>query len=206
MTRPIQFSAPMVRAILAGCKTQTRRIVREPNEARLFCRKSIPERHFADPGLGDGPYLHWFYGSGDLDDDYVATRVRCPYGKAGGRLWIKETWRETASGTVYYLADEPDHVGAGWKSPRFMPRWASRITLELTSVRVERVQDISEDDARAEGVTLEPQHGLLNGKPASLAPMTYRLAFGWLWDAINGKRAPWASNAWVWVLEFRRLT
>jgi hypothetical protein len=88
-----------------------------------------------------------------------------------------------------------------------MPRWASRITLEITDVRVQRVQEISEADATAEGVTLgEPMRGLVNGEPGDIRVYDPRMAFSFLWDSINAKRGyGWAANPWVWCLTFRRL-
>lgn len=99
-----------------------------------------------------------------------------------------------------------------WRSPMFMPRWASRITLEVTDVRVQRLQEISEDDARAEGITpfstRYPSYGrdqrLTTGEPATAAE--YRASYAVRWDELNGDRAPWVSNPWVWAISFRRVT
>lgn len=110
----------------------------------------------------------------------------------------------------HYRATDPEpelDIGTGdpgvrWRPSIFMPRWASRLTLEVLSVRVERLQDISEGDAKAEGVTA-PWLGF--GSWDYIGPSTHREAFALLWDRINAKRAPWASNPWVWVLEFRRV-
>lgn len=188
--RPILFSAPMVRAILGGRKTQTRRIV----NARVA------------PWLLD-PAHGW-------DDAYVLDPgnellARCPYGAPGGRLWVRETWaRLTGNGhRIVYRADGDD-PRLGWdddpstRRPRMtwtpsihMPRWASRITLEVTDVRVERLQAITEEDAVAEGVARHVE-GATRGA---------RTAFASLWDSLNGERTPWSTNPWVWVVGFRRL-
>jgi hypothetical protein len=166
--RPIFFSAPMVKAILEGRKTQTRRIVK--------C---------AAPDLidADGWPLR--------DDDGTGGEVRCacPYGVPGDRLWVRET------------------LGV----PGHMPRWASRITLELTDVRVQRLREISEEDAVAEGcvagssVTHRGTMGPFDAEVTREAS-TAREAFCALWNSINIKRAPWHISPWVWALTFRRVT
>lgn len=178
--RPIIFSGPMVRALLAGTKTQTRRVYR----ARPV--DNIAAEH--------GPV--WSLPS--------------PYGAPGDRLWVRETMDYSAEHANFYYAADRRGVGEyvyarlvarDWK-PRtvpsiHMPRWASRITLEVTEVRVQRVQDISEEDARAEGVL-----------PAGANPSHYKPArdlFRTLWNDINEDRAPWASNPWVWALTFKRV-
>lgn len=232
--RPILFSAPMIRALLAGTKTQTRRVVKAPRCATLHGRSSLPDQHFADgTDREHGEYLHWFYGGGDLGRDACAERVWCPYGEIGDRLWVRETW--AAADTMYqghavdpprtiaYLADKsarffgaapragtpgpravPAYDLASWnwealaKRPSiFMPRWASRITLEITDVRCERLQWISLADIRDEGVSAP--------SGAELDAEATRVAWERGWDAINGKRAPWASNPWVWALTVRRV-
>lgn len=198
--RPILFSGEMVRAILAGRKTQTRRVVRIPERPGLVAH---PEDAFPDPGLGGGGYLHVPYTSAT---DRYTHRVWYPYG-IGTRLWVRETWCQQACmvhgdllpGKAHYRAAgyEVRHVDGPEKSPWrpsiHMPRWASRITLEVTAVRVERLQDITEEDARAEGM-----HG-------DYLSASARDLYAALWDAINGKRHPWASNPWVWVVSFRRV-
>ena len=173
--KPILFSGPMVRALLAGIKTQTRRLVKYNNmlgEPAEWCSS------VAEPG--------WIHICGDF-------RRFCPYGQPGGRLWVRETWRSMGKcnkGTdvVFYRAD--GHVDGPWRPSIFMPRWASRITLEITEVRVQRLQEISEADARAEGAKHMPDH---------------RWHFREIWDSINGKKYPWASNPWVWCLTFKRV-
>lgn len=190
--RPILFSAPMVRALLAGTKTQTRRVVKHPGLASLS--------HIVD--CRDG----WW---GDEEGDFQAL---CPYGAPGDRLWVRETWQHVEGGAVrdaaggvmdsfddeiVYRADNMNRRSA-WTPSIHMPRWASRITLEITAVRVERLQDISEADAKAEGV--EP---MLVPPDGGSAPHVegYRT----LWESINGAGS-WDANPWVWVLEFRRAT
>lgn len=128
----------------------------------------------------------------------------CPYGQPGDRLWVRETWAEDGSRYTYRATNET--WAWHWAPSIFMPRAASRITLEITDVRVERVQDISEEDARAEGVTRE-----LRGprtypdRHAARSHETYRDAYMRLWDALNAKRGcGWAVNPWVWVISFQR--
>lgn len=175
--KPILFSGPMVQAILAGTKTQTRRVVK-------------PQ---LTPGA-DGIYDYvvngrWLGALNPRHGDWNFAD-KCPYGVVGSRLWVRETWsKETIDGVerVAYRADIPNGYNfLGWKPSIFMPRWASRLNLENMAIRVERLQDISDADAQAEG--------LVNAA-----------AFQLLWDMINGKRAPWASNPWVWVITFKPL-
>jgi hypothetical protein len=200
--RPILFSAPMIRMILAGRKSMTRRIVshRRPWEVREFGGKPTVM-------LEDANGEQWEH-------------LLCPYGLPGDHLWCKETFgheddhREHGRGCVVYRADKCprcvsdvpcEHGPSRWHSPRFMPRWASRITLVVTSVRLERLQSISDRDARAEGVELgEMQPARINGELGEVMIFS-RKAFAVLWDQINGKRAPWSSNPWCWVISFERL-
>jgi hypothetical protein len=256
---PILFSAPMVRALLAGTKTQTRRAIRD---------QSIGERfsHMTDAGLA---HLEWLgtpcCGSGVWDVPEHSAEVASPYGQPGGQLWVRETyyawgrWETRFSakkgrdewhfvdltldvGKAYlHTADgqQPQPMGGKrhrggvtptwWKRPAiFMPRAASRITLEVTGVRVERLQDISEKDAIAEGCH-GPEDDIASNLPncpncggiglyTAFNPSTggalpdtdcrmcdtsvkrYRL----LWESINGPDS-WSANPWVWCVEFRRL-
>lgn len=198
---PILFSGEMVRAILAGHKTQTRRIVKPQPGCEWYPTVShyhptIIDRH------GDEQPGAEIYGAADEREGR-----KFPYGKPGDRLWVRETWvsgwmvnpnadwdvvKSGKAADVMYLADAPHYVGykIKWRPSIFMRRAASRITLEVTAVRVERVQDISQDDAIAEGL------------PCTVFA---RSEFVKLWETINGKRAPWASNPWVWVIEFQKI-
>lgn len=182
--RPILFSGPMVRAILDGRKTMTRRIV-----------KPQPGDHHSDEGYGA---MH-----------------RCPF-EVGMRLWVREKWRPY-SGVHKRIIEFPDggfipvesapevwsspktRVPNGWCPSIHMPRWASRITLEIVSIRVERLDTISEADAAAEGVSLE-----LESTPWGVLPTPFWWAFRNLWQSINGPGS-WNDNPWVWVIEFKRV-
>jgi hypothetical protein len=175
--RPILFSAPMVRAILDGTKTQTRRIIKDlggDNDWGCPC-----------PFFINGITSTAFFDAGE--------DVRlCPYGYPGELLWVRETFcpAHYKAGANQADLDWLRERGMRWKPSIHMPRSASRITLEIVSVRVERLNDISEDDAKAEGVTI------LGGCK------TYKQEFELLWNQIHGN---WNSNPWVWVIEFRDL-
>jgi hypothetical protein len=178
--RPIIFSGPMVRAILDGRKTQTRRVLRRQ-----------PAGAWATPG-----------------------RRACPYGVPGDRLWVRETWAgpvlDIINGDLgerfLYRASDSDWKdcrgrSARWRPSIHMPRSASRLLLEITDLRVQRLQDITEEDARAEGVAAHLESALWDG----CGEIGYRAHFKDLWDRINSKRGPWESDPWVWVLNFRRM-
>ena len=222
---PIIMQAESVRAILNGTKTQTRRVIKGQPEPG--CRignysdnkSNIVEWVFADSDGDpiDEPSFNCSYGvigdhlwvkemwrtGGDLDA-FNATQIREFAQEAGyaegpyGPLWY--------SGGVYRTwggADMHDFGKPGKKrNSRFMPRWASRITLEITVVRVERVQDISEEDAKAEGVDAVSMDAVPRG-----AVWSRRQDFAQLWDLINAKRGySWDKNLWCWVIEFRRIS
>jgi hypothetical protein len=192
--RPIIFSGPMVRAILDGRKTQTRRIVKHV------------------PALGSPDDWCHKVDRAQFEEEIGNYRRFCPYGTPGDRLWVREAWCPGGNQSVYLKADVdlPDDprvwmhdrqppYGGTWRPSIHMPRWASRITLEITGIRVERLQEISEQDARAEGV--QPRNA---GQDEAGPIKTYRTGFVHVWQEINGKRANWTSNPWVWVVEFRR--
>lgn len=153
--------------------------------------------------------------------------VRCPYGQPGDRLWVREAWvfegasqgrvcvRYRAGGTYREIANWQDDLAVvrrlGNKSPIHMPRWASRLTLEVVDRWPERLQDISEADAKAEGVepirqAMVDLAAVVYGGPRYVHRDSYRAGFRAVWDHINAPRGyPWASNPWVWVVEFRRV-
>jgi len=238
--RPILFSAPMVRAILDGTKTQTRRIVKA-DDAEWLTR------------------AHWNRGSTDedvaipADEAIEAFERRSPFGVLGDRLWVREScwllgyvgeteqeWQfgrleggdpvdvivgpdgDLVDGDpprVWYAADGDLPGVDDWiwlrRNSIHMPRWASRITLEIESVRVERLQDINDADAKAEGFPLpNPQKtkrivtwpdGRMETSIVDAHFFDARGNFCAVWEALNGKRAPWASNPWVWVVQFRKV-
>jgi hypothetical protein len=137
---------------------------------------------------------------------HVIDRI-CPYGQPEDRLWVRERWAyhpdfpDLARRAIYRADPECEHDADRWRPSIHMPRWASRISLEITGVRVERLQSISERDSRAEGVTIEPHHsrGYCAGE---FLPPEMR-AYRDLWETINGPGS-WEANPWVWVIEFRR--
>lgn len=194
--RPILFSAPMVRALLDGSKTQTRRIVKSntgPPPTLVYRHPANPDEWWCEPG-------GW---------------IRCPYGSPGDRLWVRESLliskQHTAPGefgAVYAADGSIAHDRWSWKRSALpsihMPRGLSRITLEIESVRVERLHDISEEDARAEGAHWSDgavnEHGM-----STCLIVDARDEFQHLWRAINGADS-WDANPWVWVIGFRRVT
>lgn len=201
--RPILFSGLMVRAILDGRKTQTRRVVKHESqpETGAIWRECVCRE--IDPS----------------DTPCVVCEARfgeCHHGHAGDRLWVKETHARIHPGLLQHLEPEPDSpqwgtlfradgvsdnyiadYGVKWKPSIFMRREYSRITLEITGVRVERLQEISYDDALAEGVFAD--------KPAFIdAPMSAIDAYATLWNQINGCDA-WEQNPLVWVIKFKQV-
>ena len=164
--RPILFSGPMVRAILDGRKTQTRRPY---NPKAGFPRE-------------DGEVTPT---TADAWTDYGP----CPLGQPGDRLWVRETWTQNTSGVVWYRADGHPIADGLWRPSIHMPRWASRITLEITHVWVERVQDITEDGAIREGMV----------RVDRCSPFQM---FRDTWQSIYGT---WDANPFVWAVEFRRV-
>lgn len=279
--RPILYSGEMVRAILDGRKTKTRRIMKRPplsvepyNTPNVIIHTNngtLLDRWYRfnkeTDGIIDtrragvfGPktkraaeiaadHLHWYKGASGIrwSIDEVVSSL-CPYGVPGDRLWARETWRVGSwdlykqSVAVDYKADgycrrewikiddymkylelqnrsifdaekvfgkrdhyswEPGDSPCRWRPSIFMPRWASRITLEITDVRVERLREITEEDAWKEGVHefIDRKHPYIDkyGTGVALA------AFSNLWDSIYGKQYPWESNPWVWVISFRKI-
>ena len=231
--RPILFSGPLVRALIAGTKTQTRRPV-----------KGI---EFRGAGGKDGADWNdpscWGWADEYGDEWALAAApgvraIRCPRGVPGDRLWVRETWAylpsefchcpqppepspcdpwlqgmgcASARPAAIYRADYSTDAQKcpGWKPSIHMPRWASRLTLEITDVRVQRLQEISEEDAKAEGVepffTLLPGIGrdqrLTTGERA--ADAEHRASFAVKWDEVYSDGPLWIANPWVWALTFK---
>ncbi len=228
--RPILMSGPMVRAILEGRKTQTRRIMK-PQPHPEFLKRGVVSVVPQWP-MQNG--VRWFMADG------CSELVPCPYGQPGDRLWVKETWQYagwTEDGYPYvrYAVDgttrlvdrgisdewaikledtwqklstdenyaiDKKAADRKWRPSIFMPRWASRITLEVTAVRVERLQDISCEDALAEGIDhyCPGVTAALRGETEADPVAEYRT----LWESINGPGS-WDANPWVWVISFRRI-
>lgn len=222
--RPILFSAPMVRALLDGSKSQTRRLVAPANSLvdgegyRAWPHLDFDGSEWVDagpsPAGNPGPYLKVANIDGERRHR-VYSRIQ-----VGDVLWVKETFASNAQigvhpadASIVYRATDPDWSECGawrWKPSIFMRRAESRITLRVTSVRVERLQDISEADARAEGACELP---LQEGAPGAwwrvpgtgMGPhRSARAAFKALWESINGAES-WAANPWVWVVGFERV-
>jgi hypothetical protein len=186
--RPILFSGEMVKALLDGRKTQTRRIVK-PQPWSITA-------HWPD----DSSHVLW---QDVLKNQHYYTECGyCPYGRPSDRLWVRETWQDCRGcGRVSYRADKHDagcicYEPLGrWRPSIFMRRDDSRITLEIVSVRVERVQEITSQDCVAEGLELV--------RPEFAGNLPF--AFAELWDSINAKKHPWDANPWVWRIDFRRI-
>ncbi|HBY8392741.1 hypothetical protein L1K12_24475 [Klebsiella pneumoniae] len=206
--RGMIFNAEMVRALLDGRKTQTRRIIKDCTVGRDPISKFIK---IGKKFIGCYP-----------EDVPELIRECCPYGVPGDRIWVRETWAEagaSAPDLKLYRANYPEHVPSiyenvppaeeiRWTPSIHMPRTASRILLEITDVRVERLNAISEEDAEAEGIDMEALYDSqdcydciadhnMTGRP------TVTGAFKYLWESIYGEEG-WKSNPWVWVIEFKR--
>ena len=211
--RPILFKGDMVRAILSGAKVQTRRAV-----------KGIPWRDGANPSFSQAQAFSNAGEFRIAGSEEMTTAFRCPFGQPGDRLWVRETWRPSVIHCCFESSCDCDSVGVtysadgqwihyGWQNgpdddwtlptaaergnvPSIhMPRWACRLVLEITAVRVERLQAISEADAIAEGTTPS-----IVGD--DLQHLAHRAGFQTLWTSTGGD---WDSNPWVWVIEFKRV-
>lgn len=260
--RPILFSAPMIRAILAGQKTQTRRVVKPQPPSECSIHYMLGAESWLPENERSPLRHHWEAWGGKLFDVRPeghlcgSHTVRCPYGAPGEMLWVRESHQRFDKGScdqhVWYTSGRNDNAYVARTRPEIdqdapwprdaagpaggtvygvpsihMPRWASRILLEIVSVRVERLRDISEDDARCEGVdppaTERDEHdwkicpqcggtGLHGALGANLGFMevdcvdcdTHAKRFRHLWSSINGDAA-WEANPWVWVVEFKRV-
>lgn len=203
--RPIPFKPAMSRAIWNGQKTQTRRIMKpQPLGAVTLAGHTwvpCPSRVQAD--------------------EYEQASFRCPYGVAGERLWVREPWAvhkiynqmpgsalPIPHPSVWYCADYDDSIPAPfgrYRHGRFMPQWASRMLLEVVAVRVQRLQNISEADARAEGVTNKNVELATLNLDSPLPDSSWVGGYRWLWESIHGEGS-WAANPWIWVVDFKLLT
>lgn len=224
---PILFSGPMVRAILNGNKTQTRRVVKGQHQ----CKSGIWYVPRMRENVAHAAGANWMIGS-------PAMMECCPYGQPGDLLWVRESFvdgypRDPATDmpicvdeegndlplTVWYRAtedptfewvDEDDNLTTPpWRSSRYMPKKYCRLWLRVTDVRVERLQEISEKDAEAEGFSYQPGIGYrAEGVSTLLDSLTYnnaRSPFRALWDSLNAKKGHgWDTNPWVWVISFER--
>ncbi len=202
--RPITFKQHLIPKILDDSKTQTRRTrgLEKINEH--------PDHYAAAYQDGGGNWIFWYPGRPDLAEFTKKAYpngegIPCPYGLPGDRLWVKETWSMSGIDLVTYKADGQTRIlpglhddywqrGSQWRSGRFMPKWASRIWLEITGVRAGRILDISPDDILAEGSPIADPQG----------------AAGWfleIWDSINKSRGFGIDiNPWTWALTFKRIT
>lgn len=251
--RQVLFNAEMIRAILCGKKTQTRRVV----------RAEYPPAHFSDIYQDGGDFWWWsrsMSGAGAEQQD-LAMIPRCPYGQPGDQLWVRETWKVGAwrddgriaidykaspeivhtpwcvppdshvwhaqkiiaqswkdchsalddgfegieEGTYGRLVWDPGNSPCRWRPSIHMPRWASRLTLEIADVRVERLQDISEADARAEGVGIAPAYAPAGDLVFDGSNGRYAESFMSVWDSIAKPGEKWADNPWAWALTFKVL-
>ena len=210
--RPILFSGPMVRAILDGMKTQTRRAL------KVQPPKCDGRWSFIASSTEKGETGKFRYSWLDANGSAFTSRgresglsYRCPYGSVGDRLWVREAWavvphvsdngpkhkaKGDGTGATWRADWQGNPSGFKWRPSIHMPRWASRITLEITGVRVERLQDISNADALAEGVSVLPGHEDFLDEAIQ--------GFEEIWNRINGPGS-WDANPWVWVVEFRRI-
>lgn len=206
--RPIIFSGPMVRAVLEGRKTQTRRVVRWPvmsasdgNKRRVFGPDDVEEinRLLAQKGRT------------------ALQRIAAPYGCPGDRAWVRETFAKDVPGCEFqggysYRADHLDPKGDGpdaplkWTPSIYMPRAASRVDLDVKAVRIESLTAISAEDAIAEGIERHDDDGVTYCGPFGSGHCDPRVEFARLWNSINGKRpgCEWVSDPWVWVNTFAK--
>ncbi|ATM92222.1 hypothetical protein ACXG8N_002181 [Klebsiella aerogenes] len=221
--RGMIFNGEMVRAILDGRKTQTRRIMKvqpEPSKSRpgdfWFSSKKLESMvHISDFAPGNSPIA---------DYHLFIQEHCCPFGAVGDRIWVRETWAryniDQNSHDLAYRATTPaDWPEEGrWRPSIHMPRWASRILLEITNVRIERLNAISPEDAESEGLERTNFTGFGDepGLPSYPEPDVYfdplkkqwkeypPEAFAGLWESIYGEGS-WKANPWVWVIEFKRV-
>jgi len=220
-TTPILFSGPMVRAIMEGRKTQTRRVI-----------SPQPYYHARDGLLSDG--WGWKHSKGSMEawaEDRIGSQMikYAPFGTVGDRLWVRETWQHIPAArpsgyftnpkligkNYWYRASDclPTWGGSKWRPAIFMPKDACRITLEIVSVKVERLQDITQEGAKAEGfpipggvpgrIIVTELDGTVKKSKVTIHDFDPLTGFRRIWEALNGKKSPWERNDWVWVYEFK---
>ncbi|BEN05978.1 MULTISPECIES: ASCH domain-containing protein [Serratia] len=200
--RPVIFNGEMVRAILDGRKTQTRRAISDRHLHLIDVASQVGECYPLESGIDHANSQSYY-------------REYCPFGQVGDRLWVRETWtpesidaEEGNYSPDYRATANGQPLDGRWTPSIHMPRWASRITLEITAVRVERLNDISQADAKAEGV--KPAGDMLPDYPDTfLTPKgdfaIAKVAFQRLWQSIYGEES-WAANPWVWIIEFKQVS
>ena len=223
--RPILFSGAMVRAILAGTKSQTRRVVKPQPTKAAGTHRGYPLPLMANDWAWPHPRTSGATTISNRPNGPLGWEIHCPYGQPGDRLWVRETFTtKDRDGEFtyapFYLADVTDPYGLclttedgpryveqlRWTPSIHMPRKASRLTLEITGVRVERLQSISEADAIAEGLDFVPDGAAAHGIKGLATSWSNdpRKSYRALWESINGPGS-WDANPFVWVVEFRRL-
>jgi hypothetical protein len=234
--RPIEFTGEMIRALLDNRKSQTRRVMRvQPHDDS--CKIStLMESTGSSREIGKHRWLKML-SNDEVDlDDHAGKYFACPYGYAGDRLWVKEPWFNNKEYTenmhallkrwpygdvqlpvkseypdIMYKADYPEGMLCKWKTARYMPRFLSRILLEITDIRVQRLQAISEDDAIAEGAKKFPSGYVFENTgydKAKLCHTSPATAFNIMWDEMiykNNDQKCWEANPWVWAISFKRL-
>ena len=167
--KPILFTDEMVRAVLDGRKTQTRRPLKPQPEKLIF---------------------------DEMTASLLLPLSDCPLGQVGDRLWVRETWAMDNNCGHHFRATEPDYKPGAWNPPMYMPHWASRITLEITDVRIQRIAEISNEDCVAEGIPCFPTDG----------PDYQKVRFFDLWDSLYAKKGfGWEANPWVWAITFKKV-
>lgn len=238
--KPILFSGPMVKAILDGKKTQTRRVIKQA-DMNIGIPKVYRDRVVSADGVEyqplwataihparDSGWIAWYPGDpgADFTEHQYGQGFLCPYGAPGDRLWVRETWCEADGDPAHdaRIHEDLDEVGyrctafraddwidcpaddGRWRPAIHMPRYRCRLLLDVLSIRVERLQDISEADAQAEGAELTGDDEAQDGAPDAPRAESYRAGFASLWDVINAERGhSWASNPYVWVITFRKI-
>ncbi|MFA5378198.1 MAG: hypothetical protein WC455_20765 [Dehalococcoidia bacterium] len=210
---PILMSTTMIQAILDGRKTQTRRVIK-PQPTISACGLILHGAEWLEQYMtSENEIVHI--------GDY-SKRHRCPYGQVGDHLWCKETWASDCTcenpecnGVIYKAGYAGKIIPDKWRPSIFLPRKFSRLTLEITEIRVQRVQEITDKEIQAEGVEVtffEPgEFGIANPCATGVVDLpngytiytTARGCFTALWNSINGKKYPWESNPYVWAITFK---